>query len=251
MLFSVASTLFQSTLGVVFDDLPITGDNTFTQCIYALLRVFLLTATFVLAQRTFKARNSPKVRALPCITKGTPRMPSARGRYPKKPIAPPIDDDDLSTSVGSSDSESDMTSSDNENETGSTIKISVSDLLRCRPAAGPAPVGSLRAMPVAERVPVSRQQFEQRQWENLRGPAVVQENPASAKPLKAAPAKSNPKPLKKNPRMDRVQAPVDAATAAANSARIAALLEIVCPEDVPAVAPMTAPKTGATPPWRR
>merc|ERR1719326_847507 len=148
-----------------------------------------------------------------------------------------------------------MLSSDNEAEVGSATKINVSDLLRLRPAAGPMPIGSLRAMPVAERVSVSRQQFEQRQWENLRGPAVVQENPASAKPLKAAPAKqpskSNPKPLKKNPRMDRVQAPVDAATAAANSARMAALLEIVCPEDVPAVAPMTAPKTGATPPWRR
>jgi len=250
----MVSALFESTIGADFDD----QSDVFTQCVCALLRVVLLTATFVLGQRTFQARSGQKVRSLPCITKGTPRTPSTRNRYPKKLRAPSDDEDDLSTSVGSSDSETDMLSSDNEDEVGSTTKISASDLLRLRPAAGPAPIGSLRAMPVAERVSVSRAQFEQRQWENLRGSAAPQQRPAPAKPSKAAPSKqpskSDSKPAKKSlkpaPVKQVTPQPVDAATEAANAARMAALLEIICPEDNPAAVQKTS-KSGAPPPCRR
>merc|ERR1719498_1509703 len=112
-------------------------------------------------------------------------------------------------------------------------------------------------MPLVERVAVSREEFEQRQWENLRSSAVPQQRAAQAKPSKASaakqPAKSDSKPAKKGPKASPVKAappPVDAATAAANSARMAALLEIICPEDTPAAAQATC-KSGATPPWRR
>jgi len=162
---------------------------------------------------------------------------------------PSDDEDALSTSVGSSDSECDVLSSDNEGENGKIAKISIADLLQRRPAVGPAPRGSLRAMPVVEHAPVSRQQFEERRWENLR-------NSNTTAPAKQ-PSKGESKPAKKSPKASPVKAspvkavspPVDAATAAANSARMAALLEIICPEDAPA--PVPAVKSGATPPWRR
>lgn len=247
MLFSLVSAVFQSTIGADFD-----GSDAFTQSICAFLRAILLAATFVLCTHTFKARKSQKVHSLPCITKGSPRTHSSHNRYAKKVRAPSTDDDDdLSTSVGSSDSESDTVSSDNESEVRSTTKISVVDILSLRPSAGPAPNGSLRAMPVVERGVVRCQHFEQRQWENLRSSG------APANVSKTAPAKQPSKTIansaKKVPKAAPVKTelpPVDAATAAANSKRMAALLEIICPEDIPGAAEKTSPSR-VTPPWRQ
>jgi len=261
MSFSVVLTLtlFQSAMGAeVAPDAS--DDNIFIECLYALIRVALLSATFVLGQRALKERNGQNkkvLKGLPCISRGTSRTPTCHGRYPKKLRVASDDEDDLSTSVGSSDSESDMLSSDDERNNGNSTKISMADLLRCRPIVGPAPIGSLRAMPFNDRASVSRQQFEERRWENVRIEGAASAGAAS-KPVKIAAtkqalksdskaAKAAPGPRAKAPRIMAAPVLVDAATAAANSARMAALLEIICPEDAPAV-----PKTkAAPPPWRR
>jgi len=256
MMFSMvlALTLLQSTMGAeVAGD---TGDDdTFIQCLYALIRVILLSATFVLAQRALKARNGQQSHRVQGA-KGSPKRFNTNGHSPKKLTKHNFasdDEDDLSTSVGSSDSESDMLSSEDEEDRKAT-KISVSALLQCRPAVGPAPLGSLRAMAVVERTVVSRQQFEARCWENLRSPADETTNSAS-KPAKTAstkqPLKSDSKLAKKTRKapIKAVPMPIDEVTAAANSARMQALLEIICPEDVPTVEKATA--KSALPPWRR
>jgi len=251
--------LFHSAMGAeVAPDAS--DDNVFIECLYALIRIALLSATFLLGQRALKKRKgqSEKVlQDLPCISRGTPRTPSFHGRYPKKFRVASDDEDDISTSVGSSDSESDLLSSDDEGKNGNSTKISMADLLRCRPVVGPAPVGSLRAMPFTERASLSRQQYEERRWENVRIEGAAQANAASKSVKIAATkqsskvdskaAKAVPGPRAKAPRVMAAPVPVDAATAAANSARMAALLEIICPEDAP-----TVPKTkAAPPPWRR
>jgi len=267
MLFSMVSTCFQATLGTDLDGS--TGDDTFTQCLCAILRVLLLSATFVLGQRAFKARNSQKPWHSVQSVKNSPRKSSAHGRPQKKSSFPlPSEDDgDVSTSAGSSDSESEAFSSDNDEGDTNAPKIGISALLQCRPAAGPAPIGSLRAMAVAVFPVVSRQQFEQRRWDNLRSCAGTQQPSVPTKSIskiqKTVPSnkseKSDSKPLKSDSKLSRKAAPlpkksvacapVDPLKTAANAARMQALLEIICPEDVPVVHKEKA--KGALPPWRQ
>lgn len=253
MLFSMVSTFFQATFGAELDCI---GEDTFLQCMYAIIRVLILSATFVVGQRAIQAKNNTE-RSMKSST-SFPRKAVARGHYQKKVSA--ASDDDLSTTAGSSDSESESFSGDDGEGDAFAPKMTISDLLRCRPAAGPAPVGNLRTMAVAERPIVCRQQFEQKRWENLRSGAAMQQPSLPAKSTSkiapAKPLKSNSKPLKSASKVSCKAAPLpngavskiaDPATTAANAVRMQALLEIICPEDVPA-APT---EKKATPPWRR
>jgi hypothetical protein len=262
MMFSVimALAVFQCTMAAEIAGDVSKDDDLFTQCLYALIRVALLSATFVLGQRTFGMNNGhKKLRDLPSISKGTPRVQPPHGRHPKaskklKVHVASDDEDCISTSAGSSDSEPDTLSSDDETAYSKSTKISIGDLLRCRPVAGPAPVGSLHAMSVNEQAPVSRKQFEERRWESLRNEGASGKSTV-CKPVKAAPMKpSSKKPDSKPPKAPKAAvtlATVDAATAAANSARMAALLDIICTEDAPTDPKPTAAKSGPLPPWRR
>jgi len=263
----MVSTCFQAILGTDLDGSA--GEDSFTRCLCAILRVLLLSATFVLGQRAFQARNSKKPQHSVQSTKNSLRKSSAHDRPQKKSAFPPPSEDegDLSTSAGSSDSESEAFSSDNDEGDTNAPKIGISDLLRCRPAAGPAPVGSLRAMAVAGCPVVSRQQFERRRWDNLRSCAGTEQpsvpTKSTSKAKKTIPSnkseKSDGKPLKSDSKLARKAAPLpkksvacapeDPLKTAANAARMQALLEIICPEDVPMVQKEKA--KSALPPWRQ
>merc|ERR1719160_1166911 len=90
------------------------SSNFVTQCVHALIRILLRSATFVLANRTFNTRTrkapSPSRFTKASLKKTTP----FKGKRSCK--SPSEEEDELSTSVGSSDSESDPASSDQEED---------------------------------------------------------------------------------------------------------------------------------------
>jgi len=239
MTLSMVSSAFQAFLEEEIGGK--TDSNFIAQCVHALIRILLLSATFVLVHRTLNSQRTSKATAPSRFTKSLPKKNSTfKG---KRRFCPPSDNEDaVSTSVGSSDSESDLLSSDQEEDVKGG-KISVLELLRRRPPAGIAPQGSLCAMPVASSQPRARDWNAVRATVQPKSPAKTVsrfESKAEAKTIKSCTkaAKADSKPVSKPPptpmkgKILPVPAKEDASKAAANSARMQALLEIICPEEI-------------------
>jgi len=228
------------------------SDDLVTQLFYALLRIVILSATFLLAHRTFNAQKPRPAPAPSRFVKASLKKTS--GNKGKRRFDPPSEDEDaVSTSVGSSDSESDLISSDDEKGLKGA-KISISDLLRCRPTVvGIAPQGSLHAMPIGTSLKSGRS------WDTVRSNSAVQAYVTGAQaPVKAVTKESKlatSKAAKAGPKPPCKAAPVSmkslncASVDTANPARIQALLSIICPDEEP-VAHKSPVKTDSAP-WRR
>jgi hypothetical protein len=246
MTLSMVSSVIQTLVGEEFAS----GHDLTTQVLVPLLRILILVATFLLANCTFNKKNnqkrtSPYNQATRSLLMQSHVMKASskktNGFKGKRPFNLPCEDEDaLSTSVGSSDSESDLTSSDQEDIKGT--KISISELLRCRPSAGAPPPGCLKTMPVGSPV-------QQRpSWAAARGTssaphpqAAVKASSkmATSKAAKAAPkematSKAAKAPYKTPPAPVKSKgAPVSinpSGVAEAKPERIQALLAIICPE---------------------
>jgi len=218
---SMVSTAFQAVIGEIAG----TANNDLTtQCFYAFLRIVLLSATFVVAQRTFQTRKNRKAYIPSRVVKASPKKMT--GYKGKRYFNPPVEDDDVSTAVGSSDSESDSMSLD---EDVKGTKISISELLKCRPAAGNRPQGSLQTMRIGSSLP------QRRQWDTVRSNVSVQHSQAPAKtaskPADVKGAKASPKPCKTAPVPKQGFRGIGDSTAAASPERIQALLSIICSEE--------------------
>jgi len=248
MALSMVSSAFQAVIG---DE--VAGTDLITQLLYAFLRIVILSATFYLANRTF---NTQKRRQAPSPSRFVKASPKKMSGYKgKRHFDPPSEDEDaVSTSVGSSDSESDLISSDDEKDLKGT-KISISELLRCRPAVvGIAPQGSLHTMPIGTSLKSGRS------WDTVRSNSAVQAYVTGAQaPAKAVTKESKlatSKAAKAGPKPPCKAAPVSMKTMAcanpadaANPARIQALLSIICPDEEPVAQKITSKTDSA--PWRR
>lgn len=232
MTLSMVSSVIQAVVGEDFAGS--TGHDLFI----SLLRIAILVATFVLANCTFKKKHqkttSPYNKATRSLLTQSQVMKASskktNGFKGKRPFNPPFEDEDaLSTSVGSSDSESDLISSDHEEDVKGA-QISISELLRHRLPAGVAPQGSLKTMPIG-----SPQQ--RRPWDKVRGtpPAQHTQAPAKAVPKVATSkaAKAAPKaPCKSPPTLMKSNASMSInSSGVANPERIQALLSIICSEE--------------------
>lgn len=220
---SMVSTAFQAVIGEIAG----TANNDLTtQCFYAFLRIVILSATFVVAQRTFHTRKNRKAYVPARVLKASPKKMT--GYKGKRPFNPPVEDDDVSTAMGSSDSESDSISSDQDQDVKGT-KISISELLKCRPAAGNRPQGSIQTMRVGSSLP------QRRQWDTVRNNVSVQHSQAPAKtaskPADGKGAKASPKPCKTAPVPKQGFRGIGDSAAAASPERIQALLSIICSEE--------------------
>lgn len=246
MTLSMVSSVIQAVVGEEFAGS--TGHELVTQCCITLLRIAILLATFMLANCTFNKKKhhnpvSPYNQATQSllmksqVMKASPKK--ATGFKGKRSFIPQCENDDaLSTSVGSSDSESDLTLSDQEEDVKGT-RISISELLRHRPPVGVPPCGNLKTMPVG----APQQRRACTAWDKARGTPSAQQSQAPTKaPAKAVPkmatskaAKVAPKaPLKTPPALMKSKAPMSGDTVgagAANPERIQALLSIICPEE--------------------
>jgi len=253
----MVSSAFQAMIGEEIAGMA--SDGLVTQLFYALLRIVILSATFVLAHRTFNAQKPRPAPAPSRFVKASLKKTS--GNKGKRRFDPPSEDEDaVSTSVGSSDSESDLISSDDEKGLKGA-KISISELLRCRPTVvGIAPQGSLHTMPIGTSLKAGRS------WETVRSNSAVQvhvtgaQAPVAASKVSAkeAPKESKlatSKAAKAGPKPPCKAAPVSmkslncASSDSANPARIQALLSIICPDEEP-VAHKSPAKTDSAP-WRR
>lgn len=242
MTLSMVSTAIQAVIG---EELLGSTDHTpATQLLVAVLRILLLLATFMIANRTFTSKKHHKpsspyngaTHSLLVQSRVMKASPKKKGGFKGKQQfhLPSEDEDALSTSVGSSDSELDTTSSEHEEDVKGT-RISISELLRRRPAAGDAPHGSLKTTHVGSSL-------QQRcSWDKVRGAPSTQHQPglgkatskaATSKVAKIspkAPCKKPPVPVKSMPASDG-----DALETGAKQERIQALLSIICPEEVAA-----------------
>lgn len=260
MSLSMVSSVIQAVIGE--EIAGTTGFDFASQLFIPLLRILILLATFLLANSTFNKKQHHKVaspynQATQSLLKQSQVMKASSkktsGFKGKRPFNPPRDDEDaLSTSVGSSDSEVDLTSSDQEEDVKGT-KISISELLRHRPPAGMAPHGSLKTMAVGSPAQ------QRRSWDKVRDtvvtpsaqhpqvPAKAVAKMATSKAAKAAPkvpCKTPPAPLVKSK-----AAPVGNASGvvAAKPERIQALLSIICPDEEVAAQKSTAFPPGLEP----
>lgn len=247
MTLSMVSSVIETLIG---EDFAGSGaQDLTTQMIVPLLRILILVATFLLANCTFNKKNHQKhtspynqaTRSLLIhsnVMKASSKKPN--GFKGKRPLKPPCEDEDaLSTSVGSSDSESDLTSSDQDEDVKGT-KISISELLRRRPSSGVPPPGGLKTMPVGSPV---QQRRSCTAWETARGASSaphtqVASKMATSKAAKAAApkaAKAAPKaPCQTAPAPVKSRAPVSINASGVDEAkpeRIQALLAIICPEE--------------------
>lgn len=239
MTLSMVSSAIQAVIGEEFAGSA--DHNPATQLFIALLRILILLATFLVAQRTLNSkkhnkpsspynRNTQSLVMQARVMKASPKKMS--GFKGKKHLNPPSEDEDaLSTSVGSSDSEPDMTSSDHE-EHVKGARISVSELLRRRPAAGVAPPCSLKTMPVGSSVQ------QRRSWDKVRDAPSTQHPPApwkaTSKAATSKVAQTTPKAPCKKPHVPVKSMPAfdgDAMDTGAKQERIQALLSIICPEE--------------------
>lgn len=245
MTLSMVSSVIQAVVG---EELAgSTGYDLASQLAITLIRILILLATFLLANATFNKKKHHKpispynqgTRSLlyqSHIMKTSPKKPS--GFKGKRIHHPPSEDEDaLSTSVGSSDSESDLISSDREDD-AKGMRISMSELLRRRPPVGPAPPSILKTMPAG---PPVQQRRSCHAWENARGaqsaqqpqvrlgvPAKTTAKMATSKAALAAPkafCKIPPAPLTNMIGMG------GNGSAEAKPERIQALLSIICPEE--------------------
>jgi len=247
MTLSMVSSVIQAVVGEEFTDSTV--HDLATQLFVALLRIAILLATFVLANSTFNKKKhhqptSPYNQATRSLLTQSQVMKASskksKGFKGQRPFNPPCEDEDaLSTSVGSSDSEADLTSSDQEEDLKGT-KISIADLLQRRPPAGVPPHGSLKTMAIGS--PQQRRPSNQ-----VRGTPPAQHSQA---PVKAVPkmatskaAKAAPKAPFKSPPMKNKELMSSDTSRGANPERIQALLSIICPEEE-----STALKSTAFPP---
>jgi len=236
------------------------GTNLTSQCLYAFLRILILSGTFILVQRTLKFNSQKNRKALTPsrVPKASPKK--MNGYKGKRNFNLPREDEDVSTATGSSDSDSDSTSTDyDENVKGA--RITMSELLRCRPAVGTRPTDGLHARPIGSSV------LQPRRWDTVRSSSTVERSIAPTKAVSKATSVKGAKETVSNAatvkgtktnskapcKIATVPKPKigtfgDCSTVAANPERIQALLSIICPDEEAET--QNGAKTDS-PPWRQ